>query len=79
MPRRPPPADRKRERKRARDRRRYRREVAGLRVAPVEYSSTLVDYLLKYGWLSRSGKDDSHCIGDAISRAMQEAAETDQK
>ncbi|MCS3497482.1 hypothetical protein M2189_003559 [Bradyrhizobium japonicum] len=76
-----PPADvdRKRDRKRARDRRRYRREIAGLRVAPVEYSGELVDYLVKYSWLSKSKKDDVACIGKAISCAMHEAVELDEK
>ncbi|UGX95789.1 hypothetical protein G6321_00011875 [Bradyrhizobium barranii subsp. barranii] len=72
-------ADHKRERKRARDRRRYRREIAGLKVAPVEYSGELVDYLAKYGWLRKSDKDNPHSIGRAISRAMKEAAELDAK
>ncbi|MGV7219236.1 hypothetical protein [Bradyrhizobium sp. UFLA05-112] len=76
---RPLTANRKREQKRARDRRRYQREVAGLRVAPVEYSGRMVDYLLKYEWLSRNGKDDPYQIGRAIRRAIQDAVELDRK
>ncbi|MCK1447755.1 hypothetical protein IVB34_34455 [Bradyrhizobium sp. 2] len=71
--------DHERELKRARDRRRYRRELAGRRVAPVDYSDAMVDYLVKYEWLKASGRNDPRCIGDAISRAVREAAEADQK
>lgn len=76
-----PPADpdRKRALRRARDRRRYRRELAGLAVAPVPFSSAVVDYLVKFEWLKGDEKTDKRCIGDAISRAMQEAAEADEK
>jgi hypothetical protein len=72
---RPPPAvDRKREQRRARDRRQYRRELAGLSVAPVEYDCAMVKYLIRWQWLDRDKASDPRCIGDAISRAMQEAA-----
>ena len=71
--------DAKRELKRARDRRRYRRELAGLAVAPVEYSDAIVAYLVKYDWLKKEKENDRDAIGDAIARAMQDAAEADQK
>jgi hypothetical protein len=80
---RPPASDRqrdtKRELRRARDRRRYQRRVAGLAVAEVEYSRDVVNYLVRWHWLDDSNAHDPRCIGDAIARAMQEAAEADRK
>jgi hypothetical protein len=70
----PPTSDAKRARKRERDRRRYRRQLAERAVADVEYSAEVVDYLVRYGWLR-----DGDTVGDAISRAMQDAAEADLK
>ncbi|MCA1390773.1 hypothetical protein I6F20_17035 [Bradyrhizobium sp. IC3123] len=79
MLRRPPTdADRKRERKRARDRRRYVREINGRRVAPVDYTSEMVNYLARYEWLEGS-RDDPRAIGDAIFRMVQDAVEADRK
>jgi hypothetical protein len=75
----PSDADRKRELRRARDRRRYRRQLAGLRVAPVAYSDAVVTYLIKWLWLERDKAKDTACIGDAISRAIMESASSDEK
>jgi len=81
-----PPSRRRRQRtaherelKRARDRRRYRRELAGLAVAPVPYSGAMVDYLIKVEWLKPEQKDDKCAIGDAIAAALADAAEADAK
>ena len=69
----------KRELRRARDRRRYRRQLAKLAVAPVEYSGAVVDYLIRWEWLEKDKAKDKNCIGDAIARAIQEAATADEK
>jgi hypothetical protein len=74
----PPDPDMRRAQRRARDRKHYRRQTVGRAVAPVEYSSAMVDYLVKWRWLDRGKDKDRHAIGDAISRAMLEAAEADE-
>ena len=62
--------------KRARDRRHYRRQLAELAVAPVEYSGATIDYLEKYGWFHEGDdRDDPRCIGDAIARLVRDAVE----
>lgn len=71
--------DRKRQQRRARDRQRYRREAAGLAVAPVEYSRAMVGYLIRWHWLAQCDADNREKVGAAISRALQEAADADEK
>jgi hypothetical protein len=65
--------DQQRER-RAEAQRRYRRNIADhARVAPVRYTATMLNYLVRLKWLDDADTQDCRKVGEAIERALKES------
>jgi hypothetical protein len=67
------PSPSKAARRRARDRRYRARKSRCAAVAPVEFDSGVVDFLIATHWLDEREAEDRHAIGAAISAALRDA------
>lgn len=56
---------------RQRQRRRYRRQCAGLSVAPVEYGPDVAAYLITEGLLPADAASDRTAVGKAVAEAIK--------
>jgi hypothetical protein len=65
----------RREQRRERKLRRAVRIAAGLAcTGPVEYDSTMLDFLIATHWLAEADESDSKKIGEAVSRMWRDTA-----
>jgi len=54
----------------------YRKRGGLIKIAPVPYDATTLDYLIALGWLKESDSKDRRKIGDGIARALAESAKS---
>jgi hypothetical protein len=58
----------------ARDRRHRQRLKSGVRVAPVEYDGTVLNFLIATHWLAELDADDTRKVGVAIAAMLADTA-----